>query len=412
MAGFVRGRMLCGTHRDRGRFVNGRVNVSDHYDVIVVGLGAMGSSACYQLAYRGARVLGLEKFDIPHSHGSSVGFTRMIRLAYYEHPDYVALLRRAYELWNELEAASGQQLLHVTGGLYIGRPDSVLVAGCLRSAQEHGIAHEMLSAHQLGDRYSQFRLPDDFVAFCEQSAGFLVPERVVAVTAEQALCRGAVLRAREPVLDWQASASGVTVRTQKRRYTSDQIVFSGGAWNGTLLKDLGVELTVTRQITGWVWPGKPQLFGMDKFPCWALDFNDPDQHKGIYYGFPMTADNPGFKIALHWPMSVTDPDAVVRDVLPGDEDTFRPMLRRVFPDADGPLLSMRTCLYTNSPDSHFIVGQLPNTPQWHGRVTVACGFSGHGFKFASVIGEILADLATAGRTSLPIEFLSPSRFGK
>ena len=386
--------------------------MSDHYDVIVVGLGAMGSSACYQLAHRAARVLGLEKFDIPHNLGSSAGFTRMIRLAYYEHPDYVALLRRAYELWHELEADSGQQLLHVTGGLYIGRPDSVLVAGCLRSAQEQSIAHEMLDADQLGDRYRQFRLPGDFVALHERGAGFLVPERVIATAAEQALRRGAQLRTREPVTDWQASESGVTVQTPKGRYTSDRIVFSGGAWNGALLKDLGVELTVTRQMAGWVWPRKPQLFGIDSFPCWAIDFNDTDQHKGIYYGFPMTADNPGFKIALHWPMSVVDPDAVVRDVLPGDEDTFRPLLRQVFPDADGPLLAMRTCLYSNSPDSHFIVDQLPNGAPWHGRVTVACGFSGHGFKFASVIGQVLADLATAGKTDLPIDFLSLSRFAR
>ncbi|HWE96936.1 MAG TPA: N-methyl-L-tryptophan oxidase [Tepidisphaeraceae bacterium] len=373
------------------------------FDVIVIGIGAMGSSACHHLARRGARVLGLEQFDIPHALGSSHGSSRMIRLAYYEHPDYVPLLRRAYELWDELEGVSGQKLLYRTGGLYMGPPDGEIVGGAIRSAREHGLAHEVHDRDQIRRKFPQFEIPEHWVGLFEPEAGFLAPERVIAAYAQVALRAGAEVRGRETVIEWTSDSRGVRVRTNKGEYHAAHLVFCGGPWSGKLVRDLGVTLTVTRQVLGWVWPRDPDAFALGKLPVWAIDHLDGT----IHYGFPMIDDVPGFKLAHHRPGPATDPDRVERDARPGDEDTFRPILRTMIPSADGTLLSMKVCLYTNTPDGHFILDRHPA----HDNVTIACGFSGHGFKFASVIGEILADLAIDGSTKLPVSFLAMRRFG-
>jgi sarcosine oxidase len=213
--------------------------MASRYDVIVVGVGAMGSSACYHLARRGVRVLGLEQFDIPHDRGSSHGASRMIRMAYYEHPDYVPLLRRAYELWDDLERVSGQKLLHITGGLYLGPPEGHLVAGSLESARLHGLAHEMLDHADLARRFPQFQLPGNWVGMLEKMAGFLRPERVIAAYAEAALRLGADLRGQEPLSEWTTGDSGVSVRTPRGEYRADHLVFCGGPrmkwWSGLLV---------------------------------------------------------------------------------------------------------------------------------------------------------------------------------
>ena len=370
------------------------------YDVIVVGVGAMGSSACYHLAKRGVRVLGLEQFDIPHARGSSHGQSRMIRMAYYEHPDYVPLLRRAYALWDEIERETGQKLLHVTGGIYMGPPEGEVVAGSLQSARRHGLAHELLDHDDLRRRYPQFRVPESWQGLYENRAGFLLPERTVAAYAEAALRRGAELHGHEAVVEWRATDAGVGVRTTRGQYEVDRLVFCGGPWSAKLVNDLSVKLVVTRQVLGWVWPRKPELFGGDRLPVWAIE-----KPGGLYYGFPMMPNSPGFKLADHSFGTPTDPDRVARDVTVEDERTFRAGIEQYIPEADGPTLAMRTCLYTHSPDQHFIIDKHPA----HQRVTIACGFSGHGFKFASVIGEVLADLALNGRTPLPAAFLGLSR---
>ena len=371
------------------------------FDVIVVGVGAMGSSACFHLARRGIKVLGLEQFDIPHALGSSHGGSRMIRLAYYEHPDYVPLLRSAYVLWDELESLSGQKLLYRTGGLYLGPPQGGIVGGSLRSAREHRLAHELLDRDELARRFPQFNVPSDWAGLFEAEAGFLLPERVVAAYAEQAMIAAAELHGREAVVEWSAGASGVRIRTMCDEYHCDRVIFCGGAWSGKLVADLGIPLVVTRQVLGWVWPRRPEMFALGRLPVWAIDRLDGT----IHYGFPMMSDVPGFKIAHHGPGAATDPDRVSRELQSSDEETFRPILRQFIPEADGPLLSMKVCLYTNSPDHHFLIGRHPA----HERVTIACGFSGHGFKFASIIGEALADLCLTGSTPLPVGFLGFDR---
>jgi sarcosine oxidase len=376
--------------------------MENKFDVIVVGVGAMGASTCWELARRGVRVLGLEQFDIPHTRGSSHGFSRMIRMAYYEHPDYVPLLRRAYERWEQLEKATGQKLLYITGGLYMGWRESEVIAGSLAAAQQYQLAHELIEHADLKTRYPQFELPADHVGLLEPRAGFLVPERVISAYAEDALASGAEIHGQEAVQSWGPIANRMTVKTNRASYEADQLIFCGGAWTTRLVRDLGIDLVVTRQVMGWVWPKQPSLFEIGTLPVWAID----SPRGSIWYGFPITDEPPGFKIALHARGSVADPDQVNREISPDDEKTFRECLTGYIPRADGPVLSMRTCLYTNSPDSHFIIDRHPRLQ----RVLLACGFSGHGFKFASVVGEVLADYATRGKTDLPARFLGLSRF--
>lgn len=377
-------------------------NSRSAYDVIVVGVGAMGSSTCYHLARRGAAVLGLEQFAIPHDFGSSHGHSRMIRMAYYEHPDYVPLLRRAYELWERFEANHGTKLLHETGGLYLGPAESELVGGSLRAAREHGLPHELLSRDDIRRRFGQFTAPEDWVGLYETRAGFLRPEHVICAHADAALRAGAELHGHEPVREWSASDAGVTVRTDCGTYQGKTVIFCGGAWTDRLVRDLGVPLVVTRQVLGWTWPRRPERFRLGEFPVWAI--GNPDG--SLYYGFPMLPDSPGFKSGHHAPGPVADPDRVNRNPMPEDEHPFRNALQQYLPDADGPTLAMRICLYTNSPDHHFILDRHPR----HQNVLLACGFSGHGFKFASVVGEIMTDLALDDATKLPIGFLGLARF--
>jgi sarcosine oxidase len=377
--------------------------VPPSYDVIVVGLGAMGSAAANQLASRGLRVLGLEQFDIPHTLGSSHGSSRMIRLAYYEHPDYVPLLRRAYELWNALEAESGQRVIHITGGLYIGPPTSEVINGSVAAARQYGVAHDLLDHTELRRLYPQFTLPENFRGMLDHAGGFVLPERAITAYCDLAMRRGAELRGREPVLDWKSAAGGVTVRTPKGNYSAGHLVFCGGAWSGKLIRDLGVRLVVSRQVMAWFWPRRAESFELGRLPVWAIDPVDAP----FTYGFPIHPEGAaGMKVAFHQQGPTTDPDTDPRTPTLQDEAALRPALARFVPDADCPLLSMRVCLYTNSPDHSFIVDRHPA----HANVTLACGFSGHGFKFASVMGEALADLAMNGRSDLPIDFLSLRRF--
>jgi sarcosine oxidase len=235
----------------------------------------------------------------------------------------------------------------------------------------------------------------------EPEAGFVAPEAAVRAFADAAIARGAELHAREQVLAWTSDAHGATVHTDRQTYHADRLIFCCGAWTGKIVADLGVPLRVTRQVMGWVGPRDPSQFSLGGFPVWSIEKPDGT----IYYGFPLHG-GPGLKVAHHGPAAPADPDTIERAELPGDEETFRPALRDYLPAADGPLLDLRVCLYTNSPDHHFIIDRHPHLP----RVTLACGFSGHGFKFASVIGEILSQLALAGKSSLPAEFLGLRRF--
>lgn len=373
------------------------------FDCIVIGVGGMGSAACYHLARRGIRVLGIEQFDIPHNLGSSHGHSRMIRSAYYEHPDYVPLVQRAFKLWKALEDETLTKILHITGGLYLGPEDGELVAGSLAASRKHNLAHELLNRRELQSQHPQFKVPDDWVGLYEYQAGFLTPELAISAHVDLAMRYGAEIHGNERVLSWESTSACATVKTTRGTYHADELIFCGGAWSDKLVTDLGVELTVTRQVTGWVQPKRRDQFLLGAFPVWAIDNGDGSLH----YGLPLMADNPGLKVGHHARGKVVaDPYKLDREIRPEDEKTFRPALKFFLPDADGPLISLRVCMYTYSPDGNFIIDRHPE----HTRVTVACGFSGHGFKFASVVGEALADLATKRSSDLPIDFLNLSRF--
>jgi sarcosine oxidase len=379
--------------------------LANHFDVIVIGVGAMGSATCYELARRGRRVLGLEQFHIAHDRGSSHGYTRLIRLAYFEHADYVPLLRRAYENWRAIEGESGEQVLFVTGGLYAGPRGCDLVMRSADAANTHGIDYQLLDRGAIAKRFPQFNLPDDFAAVYEPAAGFLRPELAIGTYAAHARRLGAAIRENQPVRSWSTTKSHIAVVTDAHTYTADRIVFTGGMWTSKLVRDLGIPLVVTRQLLGWVRPPDPLQFARNRFPCWAVELADGS----FYYGVPRNEFEPGMKIADHGVGPVVeDADQTSREVTPVDADAVNRMITTVLPIAAGPIAEMRVCHYTNSPDAHFIIGPDPRDP----RITLACGFSGHGFKFASVVGEVLADLAIDGRTRMPIAFLSPMRFAK
>ncbi len=371
------------------------------YDVIVIGVGGMGSAAAYHLARRGARVLGLERYDIPHDLGSSHGVNRIIRLAYAEHPSYVPLLRRAYELWREIELHAGERLLFITGSVDAGLPHGDTVAGSLLSCQTHHLPHEVLDAAALHRRFPGYRLPSDMVAVYQSDGGFVLSERAIVahVTAAQAL--GADIRARESVDTWEAIGTGVRVRTSQGTYEASRLVVTAGPWVATLVPELGPVAIPERQVLLWAHPARPEHFQLGVFPVFNMEAAE-----GRFYGFPVYGV-PGFKIGrYHHRRQSGDADATDRSCYPDDELILREGIRRYFPDADGPTMAMKTCLFTNSPDAHFILDVLPGQTQ----VSVAAGFSGHGFKFCSVVGEIMAELALDGGTRHDLALFRLSRF--
>ena len=372
------------------------------YAAIVVGVGGMGSATVYQLAKRGLRVLGLERFDIPHHFGSSHGVNRIIRLAYSEHPSYVPLLRRAFELWVELERQSGEKLLYQTGSIDADTERGQIFAGSLESCRIHGIPHQVFTAAEVNKRFPGYRLPAGHVALFQPDGGFLLSERCIVRSVEVALGLGAEVHAREAVLGWEETASGeVKVTTDRGHYRATSLIFTAGAWTGRLLSGL-IDLAVPeRQVLGWFQPRDPELFSPQEFPVFSANFEE-----GHYYGLPIF-QIPGFKIGrVHHLGEQIDPDYPVGQVTRRDEEILRMAVARYFPEADGHLASLKTCLFTNSPDEHFILDTLPDHPQ----VVVAAGFSGHGFKFCSVVGEILADLATRRASRHDISLFRLDRF--
>jgi sarcosine oxidase len=372
------------------------------YDVIVAGVGGMGSATAAELASRGARVLGLERAGIPNDRGSSHGVNRIIRLAYAEDPRYVPLLRRAYARWRDLEARSGEQILVTTGGLDIGRPDSETVRGSLASARSHDLEHELLDAESLVERFPGFRLPAELVGVYQPDGGFVLSERAIASYARLALDAGADLRGYEPLSDWRADGDGVVVRTGNGTYRARRLVISAGAWLGKLIPDLATLAVPERQVLLWSQTLRPERYAVGVFPIFILDVAE-----GIYYGFPEFGI-PGLKIGrMHHRRQVVDPDTWDRSAFePDDEAVLRAATSRYLPDADGPALTRKACLFTNTPDEHFIIDRLPAAPQ----VVVVSPCSGHGFKFASVVGEIAADLALDGTTYHDIEMFRIDRF--
>jgi sarcosine oxidase len=370
------------------------------YDAIVAGVGGMGSATIYHLARRGLKVLGLERFDIPHELGSSHGVSRIIRLAYAEDPRYVPLLRRAYELWRELEHRAGERLLFITGGIDAGTRDTATVEGSLRSCREHHLPHELLNADELRRRFPGYHLPPDMVGVYQPDAGFLMPERCIVAHVNAAQRLGADVHAREPVRAWRVEHDHVFVDTDTQTYRARTLIITAGPWTRSLVPELAPLAVPERQVLLWTQPLRPELFALGAFPIFNMEAEE-----GRFYGFPIHSV-PGFKIGkYHHRLERGDADTIDRDCHPEDEAVLRVAVDKYFPDAAGPVMAMKTCLFTLSPDEHFILDHHPQYPQ----VTIAAGFSGHGFKFCSVIGEIMTELAIDGRARADIDMFRLSR---
>ena len=373
----------------------------DEYDVIVVGVGGMGSAAAFHAARRGARVLGLEQFEIPHDKGSSHGLTRIIRLAYWEDLAYVPLLLRAYELWRELEHLAGESLLTITGSVDGGAPNSRPIRGVLQACARFDLRHEVLESGVLRDRFPGYQLPSDVIGVFQPDGGFLLSERCIVAHAEAATRHGAIVHTHERVISWDRSSEQIVVRTDRDTYSTRRLVVTAGPWIGNVAGALRPLVTVERQVVLWVQPRVPEHFQPDRFPVFYLHGDE-----GSFYGLPLHGDY-GMKIGkYHHLGQVVDPDTVDRVGHAEDEAPLRRALARYFPDADGPTISLQTCLFTNTADEHFIIDALPQEPG----VFVAGGFSGHGYKFCSVVGEILAELALDGATRHDISLFSAARF--
>lgn len=373
------------------------------YDTIVVGLGAMGSATLYHLAVRGQRVLGLEQFAAGHHLGSSHGDSRVIREQYFEHPLYVPLVQRAYELWRVLEESTGRSLMTINGGLMIGPPDGMVVSGTIRSATEYDLPHEIFTKAELHARYPAFQLADGLVAVLDPHAGYLDPEACNSAHIELAQRAGAEARFEEPVLQWMPDGQGVQVTTPVGSYHAERLLLSGGAWNSEILRDVALPLAVERQVAFWLNP-EVSVGSYDKscFPIYAYEFT-PGL---ICYGFPRLPR--GVKASImHGGKIVSSPEEVDRTADDSEIEPVRSALRAILPDlAEAPARESSVCLFTNTPDHDFIVDFHPRYPQ----VLVSSPCSGHGFKFASALGELQADLLTTGTSRFDVSPFRIDRF--
>jgi sarcosine oxidase len=371
----------------------------ERYDAVVVGVGGMGSAALYHLARRGKRVLGLERFDVPNEMGSSHGITRIIRLAYFEHSDYVPLLRRAYELWRELENEAGEQLLHITGIVEAGER---IYEGALRSCSDHGIPHETIDGREVGRRFPGYYLPPEIPVMFQPDGGFVLPERCIVAHVNGAIERGASVRARERVLEWDEIENGVRVRTDRGIVETERLVLTAGAWSQDVARLPTGLVRGVRQALAWFQPTQPELFTPDRLPVFNLALDG--EH---FYGFPAFGI-PGFKLGRYDHFGDGgDPDAISREPTMADETPLRTFAERYFPKGAGPTIALKTCLFEPSPDEHFLIDRHPDAAN----AIVGAGFSGHGFKFCSVVGEILADLVVDGTTRHGIDLFGLDRFG-
>jgi sarcosine oxidase len=375
--------------------------VSRHFEVIIVGLGAMGAAALFHLAKSGVRVLGVEQFKSPHALGSSHGETRVIREAYFEDPIYVPVVQRAYELWEQLSKEASVQLYLKTGGLMIGARGSTVADGALCSAREHNLPHQILDAGNIRKRFPGLNPRDDMIGILEPRAGILFPEKCIEAHLSLAGSHGAHISKDEKVLEWKTEKNLIRVVTDAQSYTCSRLIIAAGAWVGSLASKLGIRFEIERQVLHWFKPQKPELYGAQNFPIHLWEY-EPGL---MFYGFPDLGS--GLKVALHHQGEIADPEKLDRTIRAEDISIMRELLGRFLPEANGDYLRGTVCMYTNTPDGHFILDRHPENPN----VIIASACSGHGFKFASAIGEVLGDMAVGRAVKWDLNLFSLRRFG-
>jgi len=386
--------------------MNIAIEKSNTYDVIIIGLGSMGSAASYYLSKQGVKVLGIEQFESPHNRGSHGGDSRIIRKAYFEHPDYVPLLQAAYHNWGGLERQTEQPIFNRTGLLYAGLPGHLLIRGIDFAAAQFGLPLERLDPENCESLYPVLKIPSSYEVRYEKEAGYLLPDTAISTYLTLALAMGLKVEMNTKVLEWRKRDSLIEVITDKGLFRASKLIVTSGPWLGQVVPSLKRHLQVTMQQLWWVLPKQPALFRDDKMPCWVIAH---EHMPGVFYGFPsLPGDAEGaFKLAYHFPADPADPDEPAT-ILKPDDEMLMDILHTYFPGDTYQTKEPKTCFYTNTPDEHFIIDFLPGTNQ---DVIIGGGFSGHGFKFVSIVGEILSDLVVHGKTSQPIDLFSLSRWG-
>ncbi|MDQ6692614.1 MAG: N-methyl-L-tryptophan oxidase [Candidatus Dormibacteraeota bacterium] len=376
-------------------------------EVIVVGLGSMGSQALWRLARRGVRAIGFDRFDPPHILGSHHGGSRIIRTAYYEAPEYVPLARASFEIWRELEVESATQLLTMTRGLNMGRPDSPEFAGALLSVKQHGLEHEILDAAAMRRRFPQHLLADGELALLEVSAGYVLPEKCIAAALRCAGGLGADVHINTPVTAVESTDGGVTVHADGLRWSARRAIVAAGPWNSSLtIPGWEVPLRVVRQSQAWFRALAPEMHHPSVAPVFVRNIGHGEQPGADFaYGFP-SIDAATVKVGVAADLGAVDPDTADRTPSVADSTAVSGFVERTMPSLDPRPVRVAICLQEFSPDHQFIVGPLPSAPA----IIALMGFSGHGFKFASAIGEAAAAFAVEGATDLPISHLAASRF--
>lgn len=369
------------------------------YDAIVIGCGGMGSAVLYTLASRGLRVLGVDQYQVPHSCGSSHGQSRIIRQAYFEHPDYVPLLLQAYRDWAELESQTGETLLHQVGLLQVGPTDGFLVPGVLASAEAHQLPIERFSGREIAQHFPGFEAVDDCVGLFEQRAGYLFVEKSIRTYLDQARRVGASIRIDPQPSRWQIDGEGVRVESGGETFFADRLVLAVGSWTDQLIGQIGVKLQVVRKHMYWFANESPRY--REGSPVFF--FETP---QGYFYGFPQL-DPRGIKVADHrGGEQVGDPNDLDNTIDKKDQRRTQRFLRNHLPDISERVTDHQVCMYTRSPDEHFIMDRHPDASQ----VFFVAGLSGHGYKFAPVIGRAIADMVVDGESALPVDFFALKRF--
>ena len=374
--------------------------MTQRFDCIVAGLGAAGSAALHHLALRGVRVAGFDAHTPPHTHGSSHGETRMIREAYFEDPCYVPLVRRAYDLWHRLAAESGTTLIEETGGVFAGRANGELLPGMRKAGAEHGIAIRAYSPAEQEHAFPWLTPDADMRTVTETRAGLLNPARCIRAHLDGAIARGAEVNTDQPVMSWKADGAGVEVETAQGRFGAGRLVLATGAWMTEPLARAGVTATVARQPLFWFCAADSTA--ARAMPVWAVEF----ETGRLLYGFPDRGS--GIKVAIHDPGTPTTPETIDRTVHASEIDTIRALTDRYLPGVLGELIVTATCMYTNTTDGHFVIDTHPQHPN----VLLVSACSGHGFKFASAVGEAAAQWTLDGAPQLDLAPFSRARFAR
>lgn len=370
------------------------------FDAVVIGLGGMGTATCYHLARRGQRVLGLEQYGLSHDRGSSSGSTRIIRKAYFEHPNYIPLLHETYELWSAVERDTARRLVHCVGLLLAGDPEGVVLSGVKRASQQHQLMIESLGPKELRTRFPAFSFCPQWEGLFERDAGYLLVEDCVRSHAELATRFGAALRFNERLINWTADDDGVYVTTDRGRYEADRLAICCGAWSPAALHHINLPMEIHRKVVLWIAPGTTKFDASNGTPVFGFETED-----GFFYGFP-AIDDSGVKVGDHTGGDIVpDANGLNRQLQPNDGERIHKFIANHLPALGDQVSRHSICMYSMTPDEHFVIDHHPESK----RVAFAAGFSGHGFKFAPLVGSILADLLLDGVTKQPIEFLRLSR---